>query len=90
MAWCSTNGRELILTRREFRLLEILLAHAGRVLAKEEIHAKLFGFDEEAGLNAIELYVGRLRRKTAGSGVAIRTLRGLGYQLSADGEPELG
>lgn len=84
----TVNGGELVLTRREFRLLEILLAHSGRVLAKEEIHAKLFGFEEDAGLNAVELYVARLRRKTAGSGVAIRTLRGLGYQLSAEGEAD--
>lgn len=82
----TANGAELTLTRREFRLLEVLLANAGRVLSKEEIHAKLFGFDEEAGMNAVELYIGRVRRKTAGAGVAIRTLRGLGYQLGVEEE----
>lgn len=82
----TAAGDELTLTRREFRLLEVLMAHAGRVLGKEEIHAKLFGFEEDAGLNAVELYVARLRRKTAGTGVAIRTLRGLGYQLCTEGD----
>jgi two-component system response regulator TctD len=45
----------------------------------------MFSFnEEEVGLNAIEIYVSRLRRKLEGSRVSIRTLRGLGYQLVAD------
>ncbi len=46
----------------------------------------MFAFnDADVGLNTVEIYVGRLRRKLAGSRVSIRTLRGLGYQLVADG-----
>ena len=45
------------------------------------MRSRIFSIDEEAGLNAIETYVARLRRKLDGSGVEIRTLRGLGYQL---------
>ena len=55
------------------------------VMEKQRLFDRLFGFeDEDVGLNAIELYVGRLRRKLAGSGVIIKTLRGLGYQLLLD------
>lgn len=80
------DDRPTPLTRREFALLEILAANRGRVMSKERLHEKLFSFgEEEVGVNAIELYVGRLRRKLQGSAVAIRTLRGLGYQLQADG-----
>jgi two-component system response regulator TctD len=68
----------MTLPNREFRLLEIFLASLGRVLDKDQIAAQLFDFDCEAGPNAIELYVGRLRRKL-GDAVAIRTIRGLGY-----------
>lgn len=78
----SVNGTPLPLTRREFRLLEVLLANRGRVISKDRIFDKLFSFDEtDVGLNAVELYIARLRRKLAASKVSIRTLRGLGYQL---------
>jgi two-component system response regulator TctD len=73
------------LTRREFSVLEILILNRGRVMAKERIFEKLFAFDrEDVGLNAVELYVARLRRKLAGSGLTIRNLRGLGYQIALD------
>ena len=72
----------LSLTRREFSLLEALMANRTRIMAKERLLERMFSMDaEEVGLNAIETYVARLRRKLEGSGVAIRTLRGLGYQL---------
>lgn len=82
------DGRRLDLPQREFRVLEILLAGTGKVLAKEEIADQLFNFDEATGLNAVEVYVGRLRRRLAEAeaGIEIRTLRGLGYLIEADAE----
>jgi DNA-binding response OmpR family regulator len=78
-------GAPLQLTRREFSVLEILMRNRGRVMPKERIFEKLFSFDDqEVGLNAVELYIARLRRKLAGSGLAIRNLRGLGYQIALD------
>ena len=78
----SCTGEPLSLTRREFSLLEALMANRARVMPKERLFDRIFSMeDEEIGLNAIETYVARLRRKLEGSGVAIRTLRGLGYQL---------
>jgi two-component system, OmpR family, response regulator TctD len=68
----------LLLPNREFRLLEIFVGNVGRTLSKKEIASQLFDFDDEAGANAIELYVGRLRRKLADV-LTIRTLRGIGY-----------
>jgi two-component system response regulator TctD len=73
---------QLKLPNREFRLLEIFLGNIGRVLSKEQIASQLFDFNDEAGPNAIELYVGRLRRKLEGA-LAIRTMRGLGYVAEA-------
>jgi two-component system response regulator TctD len=79
------NGAPVALSQREFSLLEALLASRGRVMSKERIFERMFSFnEEEVGLNAIEIYVSRLRRKLEGSRVSIRTLRGLGYQLVAD------
>ena len=68
------------LTRREQILLEIFLTNTGRVLEKEELLTRLFGLNGESNPNAVELYVGRLRRKIEGADLEIRTLRGLGYQ----------
>lgn len=71
-------GTALDLPRREYRLLEIFIGNLGRVMSKDDIASQLFDFDDEAGANAIEVYVGRLRRKL-GDAVTIRTMRGLGY-----------
>jgi len=73
----------LVLSARETEVLEILLSHAGRVATKEAIADRLTGWDEGVGENAVEGYIHRLRRKLDGSGIAIRTLRGLGYMLEA-------
>jgi len=75
-------GQPLSLTRREMSLLEVMLSDRGRVIPKQRILERMFSFDDdEVGLNTVELYIARLRRKLSGSGVAIKTLRGLGYQL---------
>lgn len=73
--------REVSLKRRELTLLEILASRPGRVFTKEELLDQLFGFDEAPAQNAIELYVGRLRRKLEGARAQILTMRGLGYRL---------
>ncbi|CAN5165061.1 response regulator transcription factor [soil metagenome] len=73
---------QLSLPNREFRLLEIFIGNIGRALSKEQIASQLFDFDDEAGDNAIELYVGRLRKKL-GNALIIRTVRGEGYIAEA-------
>ena len=81
----TVAGTTVAMTRREFSLLEVLLANRGRVVGKDKIHDRMFSFnEEEVGLNTVETYIARLRRKLEGSCVTIRTLRGLGYQLVAD------
>ncbi|MDQ2138829.1 response regulator transcription factor [Alcaligenaceae bacterium A4P071] len=74
----------LDLPKREYSLLEILLRGLGRVVSKEEISHKLFAFDDEAGPNAIEVYIARLRKKLDGTPLRIETSRGAGYILHAD------
>lgn len=77
----TLHGKPLELTRRELTLLEILVGRPGRVFGKDELMDQLFGFEDEPSENAVEQYIGRLRRKIAGASAEIRTLRGLGYQL---------
>lgn len=69
------------LPRREMALFECLLENAGRIVPKERISDHLYGVGSDVEPNAIELLVSRLRRKLTGSGVAIRTARGLGYLM---------
>lgn len=77
----TLDEKPLDLTRRELTLLELLAARPGRVFPKDELIDQLFGLDDEPSENAVEQHMTRLRRKIAGAGVEIRTLRGLGYQM---------
>jgi DNA-binding response OmpR family regulator len=74
-------GGELELTGREFAILEQLMLASPKVVAKQKLAERLSEWDNELTLNAIELYVSRLRGKLKDTGVAIRTLRGIGYRL---------
>lgn len=76
--------REIQLKRREIALLEILASRPGKVFSKDELLDQLFGFEDAASANAIELYIGRLRKKLEGARARIVTLRGTGYQLVSD------
>jgi two-component system, OmpR family, response regulator len=82
----ATLGSEpLELSARELGVLEVLMLRSGRVVNKDQLAERLYGWDEEVGPNAIEVYVHRLRRKLEPAGVTIRTIRGLGYLLEKPG-----
>jgi two-component system response regulator TctD len=77
------SGNRLELTRREAALLGVLLRHPRQVISKERLYEGIYSFDDvDVGLNVIELYIGRLRKKISGSGAAIETQRGLGYRIT--------
>jgi two-component system OmpR family response regulator len=81
----ATLGSDpLDLSARELGVLEVLMMRSGRVVNKEQLAEQLYGWDEEVGPNAIEVYVHRLRKKLEPAGVSIRTIRGLGYLLEKD------
>jgi two-component system OmpR family response regulator len=75
------DDRNLDLPRRELMLFEVLLAQKGRLLDKDRLSNSIYGVGAEVDANAVELLVSRLRRKLEGTGLAIRTARGLGYML---------
>lgn len=78
----TLDGRALDLTRREAALLDALIRHQGQYLSKTRLYDSLYGFDDaDVGVNAIELYIARLRKRFADSDVAITTMRGVGYRL---------
>jgi DNA-binding response OmpR family regulator len=78
------DGHPFRLPAREFDVLWELMTPVGRVCSKRELAAKLSDLDDLLADNALEAFISRLRKKLAGSGARIRTLRGLGYVL----EPE--
>ena len=78
------NGAPIELSARELCVLEVLMLRSGRVVNKDQVAGQLYGWDEEVGANAIEVYVHRLRKKLEPAGVVIRTIRGLGYLLEKD------
>jgi len=82
----SVQGEALELSPREWLLLDLLLLERDRVVTKEQIVAA-WAQDrgENGGGNSVEVYIHRLRRKLEGSGLQIRTVRGLGYPLEAEG-----
>lgn len=78
-----TNGDRVIpLRNRELRLLEVFFGAPGQIIPKPKLVDRLFSYDEDVSENAIEVYVGRLRKKLEGSDVSIVTVRGLGYRLA--------
>ena len=77
----SVSGRALTLSVQETGIIEALLAHFGRVVSKEQLVEQLCGYDREVSQNAIEVYVHRVRKKLADTGITVRTLYGRGYLL---------
>lgn len=75
------NGRELDLRRRERTVLERLISRAGRVVTRDRLESEVFGYEDEVGPNALEVYVGRLRKKLEPDGPQIRNIRGVGYMI---------
>ena len=83
----STTGEIIVagvaeqLRNREMRLLEVFFAAPGQIFSKSHLMDRLFSFSDDVSENAIEVYVGRLRRKLEPSRASIETVRGLGYRM---------
>ncbi|MES2186359.1 MAG: response regulator transcription factor [Pseudomonadota bacterium] len=79
------RGEAMELTPRELALLQALMAQPGHAVAKERLFELVFPGEAEVHYEAIEVVAYRLRKKLAGTGAALMTLRGLGYLLKAQG-----
>lgn len=78
-AWL--NGEPLEMAAREWSVLQVLLERVERTVSKEAIIEAVAGLSDDLSLNAIEVYVSRLRAKLEPAGIRIRTVRGFGYML---------
>lgn len=77
------TGQEVKLGAKEYQLMELLLRNSGQTLPKDTIYDRVWGYDSEADVSAVEVYISFLRKKLAfvGSTVKIRAARGIGYAL---------
>ena len=75
----AKQGLDVILTAREWRLLEALMQRPGVILSKAQLEESLYNFDAEFESNTIEVHVSRLRKKLGRD--VIETMRGVGYRL---------
>jgi two-component system response regulator TctD len=77
----ALNEAVVDLRRRELAVLETLMGRPGKVVTRECLTSEVFNFADAVAPNALDVYVGRLRRKLTPHGPTIRTVRGLGYML---------
>jgi len=73
------NGEKIEISRREYAVLYNLLENTGRVMSREMLEQTMYGWGEEVGSNAVEVYVHHLRKKLGND--LIRTIRGIGYMI---------
>ena len=73
------GGEEVVLTAREFAILEILLRNTGRFVSRARLEEGIYSWGEEVGSNTVEVYVSRLRKRFGSN--AIETMRGVGYRI---------
>ncbi|REE66737.1 winged helix family two component transcriptional regulator [Paenibacillus taihuensis] len=76
----------LALTSTEFVLLEFMVCNLDRILTREQIFDRVWGFESRAGITAVDVYVHHLRKKLAAAGAehCIRTIRGIGFMLKGE------
>ena len=80
----TVDGAPIKLTSHEFKLLSYLMHHMGKVVSRTELIEHIYDQDFDRDSNTIEVFIGRLRKKIPGD--VIKTVRGLGYRLSSDGD----
>ena len=82
----TVDGAPIKLTAQEFRLLDYLMHHKGKIVSRTELTEHIYDQDFDRESNTIEVFVGRLRKKLGAD--YIHTVRGLGYRLAPPGEKE--
>ena len=81
-------GKRIALGKKEFQIMELLMLNKEKRVEKERLIEKIWGYDSEAEYNTIEVYISFLRKKLSaiGGDAEIKSLRGIGYILSAGGK----
>ena len=77
----SVDGEPIRLTRREFELLRFLVENRNRVLSRDRLLERVWGYDRFIETRSVDVHVGRLRAKLGTAGTQIETVVGLGYRF---------
>lgn len=80
----STEAGSVSLSNREYQMMEMLLTNPGQIISVEQFMDRIWGYDSDAELNVVWVYISYLRKKlsTLQSRVKIKSSRGLGYSIS--------
>ncbi|MCD8152501.1 MAG: response regulator transcription factor [Clostridiales bacterium] len=80
---CTPTGQSVRLSEKEYRILEYLFSNQGKILGREQIALRVWGYESEAEYNNVEVYLSFTRKKLAfiGSSVKIKSIRNMGYEL---------
>ena len=76
-----SDGQEVTLTHKEYELLLALMQNAGRVLSREQLMQRVWGYDFEGESRTVDVHVKTLRQKLGAGGAQIKTVRGAGYKM---------
>ena len=81
----SCNGNTIKLANKEYQMIEMFMTNPGQIISIDQFMDKIWGYDSEAELNVVWVYVSYLRKKLASikSNVKIKATRGIGYSLEA-------
>ncbi len=80
---CTTNGQSVRLGEKELRIMEYMIANQGHILTREQLAVKIWGLDNDAEYNNVEVYMSFTRKKLnfIGAKTEIKAVRGIGYEL---------
>ncbi|MCR5161943.1 MAG: response regulator transcription factor [Lachnospiraceae bacterium] len=80
---CTATGQSVKLSEKEYRILEYMIANKGRILTREQLAVRIWGYDCEAEYNNVEVYMSFTRKKLSfvGAKTQIKAVRGIGYEL---------
>lgn len=82
------NEQKIKLTKKEYDIMELLILNQGKVVSKDDLTVKIWGYDTDIEYNSIEVYISFLRKKLRAidSGVYISTIRSVGYIIKEQGD----
>jgi len=79
----KVDDREVVLTLKEYEMLCLLLKNRGIVLSREQLLNKIWGYSFDGESRTVDVHVRTLRQKLGTAGDVIKTIRGVGYKISA-------
>lgn len=80
----TVDGKEVILTLKEFELLEKLMRNQGIVLTRDQLLTEIWGYDFDGETRTVDVHIRTLRQKLGNKGEIIQTVRGVGYRIGGD------